>query len=110
MIFIFRFDLPAGPQGESSRLTFVSLAFGLLLLALHRFDTGLSQWKAVQAFSRIGLFSYSLYLVHTLVIGLINQIVHLVKAPDLHFVWFSVRSPPGAFFIIFAAHFLSFLQ
>jgi len=92
LAFIVRFDLSSGPTDMSSRLTFaVTLAFGLLLLLLHRFDAALSRMKVVQAFSRIGLFSYSLYLIHMLVIGVVNQIVHLAKTPErLHLLAFSV--------------------
>jgi len=92
LVYIIRFDLPAGPQSESSQLTFaVTLGFGLLLLLLHRYDETLARLKVVQIFSRIGQFSYSLYLVHMLVIGLINQVVHLTKSPErFHLLWFGI--------------------
>ena len=97
LTFAVRSDLPSGPTDVSSRLTFaVTLAFGLLLLLLHRFDAALSRLKAVQVFSWVGLFSYSLYLVHMLVIGIANQIVHLARMPErLHLVSFGVTVLAG---------------
>jgi len=92
LTFALRYDLPAGPEHASSRLTFTAaLTFGMLLLLLYRFDAALSRLKVVRAFSRIGLFSYSLYLIHMLVIGIVNQIVHLAEFPErLHLIPFSV--------------------
>ncbi len=72
-------DAPAGALGPTA-----------LLLALHRYDAALSRQKAVRAFGWVGLFSYSLYLIHVLVIGIVNQIVREVKSPErLHLFWFS---------------------
>ena len=90
LAFAVRYDLVFSLAGESSRLTYLfTLAFSLLILLLHRFDAPLSRLKVVQAFSAVGLFSYSLYLIHFLVIGIVNQGIHVLKAPErLHFVWF----------------------
>jgi exopolysaccharide production protein ExoZ len=81
--FLFAGDLPFGPERESSRVTFaVALGFSLLILCLHRFDEMISRWRLVQAFSYVGLFSYSLYLIHMLVIGIVNQGARLTKLPE----------------------------
>ena len=92
LAFTLRHALPTSPAQETSRLAFgVALAFSFLILWLHRFDEALSRWKPIQALSWVGLFSYSLYLTHMLVIGTTNQGIHLVRLPErLHLVAFTL--------------------
>ena len=47
----------------------VSVATGWMLLVLHPWDRQLSQWRAVRWFGGLGLWSYSLYLVHVPIAG-----------------------------------------
>ena len=82
LVNVVRFDVPSGPEHESSRLTFAAaLVFGLLLLALHPFDERLSRLVPVRILAGVGVFSYSLYLTHMLVIGVINQSVRFALLP-----------------------------
>ena len=82
LVYVVRFDVPAGPEHESSRLTFAAaLIFGLLLLALRPIDERLSRLFPVRILASVGLFSYSLYLTHMLVIGVINQSVRSALLP-----------------------------
>ena len=80
-------DLPMSVQHEPSRLTFaVTLGFALLLLALYRFDDALSRILVVRGLIGVGLFSYSLYLTHLLLLGLINRgfrMTHLTASAHL---------------------------
>ncbi len=48
--------------------------FALALAALYKFDLGLSRQKLSKALAVIGTISYSLYLTHELVIGLVLQL------------------------------------
>ncbi len=57
----------------------VSLGFALLLLILYKFDTRTARLPLVRLFAWIGGFSYSLYLVHPLAIGLVLHAAHLFR-------------------------------
>lgn len=86
------FDLPIGAWPSSSRVTFLlCLGFAILLVALYRYDAPLARLKVVQWLSWIGLFSYSLYLTHVLVLGVFNQAVKRAHPPErLHAVIFTL--------------------
>lgn len=49
------------------------LGFAALLLLLFRWDGRLSEIKGVRLLSKVGVFSYSLYLIHLLALGLVTQ-------------------------------------
>ena len=49
------------------------LGFAVVLLLLFRWDSRLAQLGPVRALAGIGLFSYSLYLVHLLALGIVTQ-------------------------------------
>jgi exopolysaccharide production protein ExoZ len=49
----------------------VALAFAAALIGLRGFDVRISQWHLTRGLARVGLFSYSLYLVHLLPVGII---------------------------------------
>ena len=69
-------DLRGGYLGRGTRATFLNaFVTALLLWGLHSYDERLMRLKIVQALSWIGLFSYSLYLTHWLVVGLVLQVL-----------------------------------
>ncbi len=74
-------DMPVGAMNTSAHLTYlVCLGFALLLWLGYRWDETVSKWLPVRILSKVGLFSYSLYLVHTLTMRVANQgagILHL---------------------------------
>lgn len=65
------------PAADSLRLLFC-LAFALLLLGLFRWDRLLAGLWPARLLSWVGMFSYSLYLIHLLALGVINQMVQRV--------------------------------
>ncbi len=80
--FILSRDLAMSLQNEPSRLTFAfTLGFALLLLFLYRYDDALSRVLAVRGLIAVGLFSYSLYLTHLFILGIVNQILRLTPLP-----------------------------
>lgn len=89
-----------GYIGRGTRLTFsCALAAALLMWLLHRYDERLMKFRLVQWMSWLGLFSYSLYLTHWLVVGLVLQLlskVHL-EIPVLCLVVSSVVSVVAAY-------------
>lgn len=89
LAFVARWDIPIGTLGEPGRLTFsVALAFAAALLWLHRHDPLLSRVFVIKGLSTVGLFSYSLYLMHVLCLGLLNQAAKRVHLPHaLAEVW-----------------------
>ena len=54
--------------------------FSLTLAALYKFDIGLSRQKLIKALAIVGTISYSLYLTHELVIGLVLQLSRKLHA------------------------------
>jgi len=89
LVFVGRWDIPIGTLGEPGRLTYsVALAFAAALFWLHRFDTLLAKNAVIKVFSTIGLFSYSLYLMHVLCLGLLNQVAKRAHLPhSLAYAW-----------------------
>lgn len=89
LAFVMRWDFLIGSVAESSRLTFSwTLIFAAALLGLHRLDLRLARVPAIRGLSAIGLFSYSLYLIHMLCLGLLNQVVRHVHLPHaLAYAW-----------------------
>lgn len=87
--FIARGDIPIGTLGEPGRLTFtVALVFAAVLLWLHRHDAVLAKSPVTKGLSWVGLFSYSLYLMHVVCLGLLNQIAKRMHLPHaLAHVW-----------------------
>ena len=68
---------------DTGMATIVALVFGLLLVALNPVDEKLARLLPVRVFAYVGVFSYSLYLFHWLVIGLVAQVInklHLISA------------------------------
>ena len=76
LAFAFLHRSGIGYHGVGGRTPFLlGLAFAVMLLALHRFDERLSRWIAFRWLGWVGLFSYSLYLTHVLVIGLVFHVL-----------------------------------
>ncbi len=61
-----------------------TLAFAAVLVVLFRWDSVLVRFRPVQVFARVGLFSYSLYLVHLLALGVVTQGLGRVEALGAH--------------------------
>ncbi len=89
LAFVVHGNIPIGTLGEPSRVAFsVALVFAAILLLLYRFDEVLSKNSIVKALSKVGLFSYSLYLMHVICLGLLNQVVKKIHLPeDLSSIW-----------------------
>jgi peptidoglycan/LPS O-acetylase OafA/YrhL len=85
VVFVVTRSLLIGPQAEPSRLTFIlSYVFAGVLILLFPIDARIYGLRIVKAVSFVGLFSYSLYLIHFLTIGLVNQTFHYLKIYDPH--------------------------
>lgn len=65
----------------------VSLAFAALLLVLYRCDVRLNRSPPIQWLSAVGLFSYSLYLTHTLTLRAVNQVSGFLHLTDPRIVF-----------------------
>ncbi len=89
LTFVVRWDFLIGSFAESSRLTFAfALVFAAALLGLHRVDLRLARVPVIRGLSTLGLFSYSLYLIHMPALGLLNQAVRHVHLPHaLAYAW-----------------------
>jgi len=73
--FVALHSIKLGLLGEPSRLTYtIAAAFAALLWAMHKHDDNLLRTKVVSFFAQIGTFSYSLYLTHFLVLGVVMQV------------------------------------
>jgi len=61
-----------------------TLGFAVVLLLLFRWDDMLSRVSVVRGFSWLGLFSYSLYLIHLLALGIVTQGISRVHLLESH--------------------------
>ena len=69
-----RFGSASGADGISSGAqSLFYLGFACVLLLLFRWDSQLARLGPVRALSGVGLFSYSLYLIHLLALGIVTQ-------------------------------------
>ena len=92
---IFR-NVNVGTMAQAARLAFPTSAFfALLLLVLHPSDKTLADQKGLRVLGFVGLFSYSLYLTHTVVLRIAGQV--LQKAHVFP------RFEAASFFIVTAA-------
>ena len=65
-----------GYHGIGGRIPFLfGLLFAVTILLLHHYDDRLSRIPVIQWLSWLGLFSYSLYLTHVLVVGVVLQVL-----------------------------------
>lgn len=74
VVFVARHDYRGiiDPASLQVRMGF-SLVFALVLLALFRWDAVLVRLRPLRLLSSVGLFSYSLYLIHLLALGVVTQ-------------------------------------
>lgn len=80
--FAALYNVPIGAMGQTSRLTFaVAGAFALFLLATYRFDAIWSKMPPLRWLSFVGVFSYSLYLIHMMPLRIWNQFWQKLHAP-----------------------------
>ena len=84
-------DVPIGTLGQTSRSTFlVSLIFAGMLVLFYRYDGAFTRNRVVRVIGEVGLFSYSLYLIHVPCLGLFNQAVKAVHLQEsLAGIWFA---------------------
>ena len=75
--------------GSAGMGTFVAVAFCLFLLAVEPFDERLAKLLPVRVLAYVGAFSYSLYLVHWLVIGIVSQVMKRLYAVSAETYWIS---------------------
>ncbi len=69
-----RFGSESGADGISGGAqSLFTLGFASLLLLLFRWDALLARLGPVRALAGVGLFSYSLYLIHLLALGIVTQ-------------------------------------
>ena len=61
-----------------------TLGFAVALLLLFRWDSRLSRLPLVQLLAGVGLFSYSLYLIHLLALGIVTQGLNRIHVLDPH--------------------------
>ena len=72
----------------SSRLVYTtSLVFAACVIPLRSIDTRMSKSHVVSLLRWIGLFSYSLYLTHFVMLGMINQLLRIgLKTSAYHYL------------------------
>ncbi len=63
---------------------FFILGFAVALLLLFRWDDAFVRRWPVRLFSWVGIFSYSLYLIHLLALGIVTQGINRVHALESH--------------------------
>lgn len=86
-LFAVRFSYGYALDRPTSRVQAVfCLAFTFGLLALFPWDQVLTRLRLTRFFSWLGLFSYSLYLVHELAIGVVSQIIKRLHVIESHFL------------------------
>ena len=61
-----------------------TLGFAVTLLLLFRRDSWLSRLPLVRLLAGVGLFSYSLYLIHLLALGIVTQGLNRIHLLDAH--------------------------
>ena len=109
-------------RGVGSRISIMNhsapLAFGValgsmaLLYLVRQIPETIAYSRIGRPFSRIGTFSYSLYLIHFLCLGLASQTLHLAHIPDtwylLRFVMLVLTAITGGFifYLLFERPFL----
>ena len=78
---------PMGTMAQPGNVVYaVGLGFTLLVLGLFRWDSLLWANKAVRALGYVGLFSYSLYLVHKTVLAIMHTLTErILHLPDDRF-------------------------
>ncbi len=80
--FVALYDVPIGYLAQDSRMTFaVAGAFALFLLVMRRYDAIWSEVTLMRRLAFIGVYSYSLYLVHLILLRIWNQLWQKLHLP-----------------------------
>lgn len=64
--------------------SFFYMGFSIVLLLLFRWDNHLANLNIVRMFSQVGMFSYSLYLIHLLALGIVTQGLNRIDLLENH--------------------------
>ena len=98
--FVGLYDVHIGFFGQTSRVTFAAAgAFALFLLATYRFDAKWAAQTALKWLGAVGVFSYSLYLTHTIALRVFNQLWRQLHLSDgLHLVGFALAVATSVLF------------
>ncbi len=84
-LYTLRYGCGGNAEDVSDGLRFLfSLGFAAVLLWLFRWDDRLARSGAARLFSWVGLFSYSLYLIHLLALGIVTQGLSRLHLLDSH--------------------------
>ncbi|MDP9174161.1 MAG: acyltransferase [Planctomycetota bacterium] len=69
-----------------------ALSFAVVLLAIYKFDAALIRIAPIRLLSKIGIFSYSLYLTHLLATGIVLQLGRaLLTTPSRFFLSYCLQ-------------------
>ncbi len=77
------FSLPAYEHQHSGAAWFMVVATFVGLFLMHRIDTKISSTKLMTRLGQVGLFSYSLYLIHGIVLQPVNYVFSKLPATGL---------------------------
>jgi len=84
-VYALRHGSEGGADGLSDGFqAFFYLGFAVVLLLLFRWDASLARSWPARLFSWVGLFSYSLYLIHLLALGIVTQGLSRLHSMDGH--------------------------
>jgi exopolysaccharide production protein ExoZ len=88
-VLVTAYALRHGSEGSTDGISggfqdFFYLGFAVLLLLLFRWDAILTRSWPARLFSWVGLFSYSLYLIHLLALGIVTQGLSRLHSLDAH--------------------------
>ena len=75
-------DVKYGVSAGGRALFYLGFSSGLLLL--FRWDDRMADWRTVRLLAGIGMFSYSLYLIHGLALGFVTQAVSRIASIEAH--------------------------
>lgn len=67
----------------------VSIAFCLFLIGIKPIDDRIARFLPIRLFAYVGVFSYSLYLLHSLIIGPVAQIIKILHIASASTYWIS---------------------
>lgn len=82
LVFVSAHSYLIGMFGESSQTSFLfCLLFAGVIVCLYKYEIKFQTILPVKLLMSVGVFSYSLYLTHTFIIGVVNQ---ALKALHLH--------------------------
>jgi peptidoglycan/LPS O-acetylase OafA/YrhL len=77
---------------NSGEQAIAATAFACFLVAINPIDDRIARWWPVRLLAYVGVFSYSLYLLHWLVIGVVAQIMKRLGVASADTYWISALS------------------